>query len=176
MGNVIAVAKKIGVEIKPPQNKEEVEQIISKLEFSPSEGLKELWLNAAPGYFSRNYQVKIYKPGTLREFKKDEEGDGFIGFKKIKGLHGYAVLQLWSDTDSRISIYEMVEGEDKGKLICFPFSDIAIYHSGKTIEDLFTVFEQLEWKDPDDDIDNTFNKFFPPETRDNGPKEDSDDE
>ena len=177
MGNIITAAKEKGnIEIKTPTNVDEIKEQISKLEIPPSEGLQTLWTSVVTGYFSRDYQVKIYAPATITEFKEDSEFDDFAGFSKIKGLHAYGVLQLWSDTDGRVYLFEMLEGDEKGKVVAFPFSDTAMYHSGKTVEDLLKVFENLEWKDSDDDIQQVFDTFFPPETRDNSPPEVSSDD
>ncbi|EAY01025.1 hypothetical protein TVAG_295590 [Trichomonas vaginalis G3] len=161
MGNIIAAAKKNDITIPPPDNQQEVQTKIINAADKPSDGLKEIWLNAKSGYFDKSWLVYIEEPFTYAHFEKDSEGDGFRNFSEFEGLKAYAVCTLWSDTDSRIKIYEMLEGKEKGNLIAFPFSALDIYYSHKTCQEFLKVIETTaKWQDQGDDTDAIFDNFF----------------
>ena len=177
MGNIIATAKANGIDIKGPENVNDVEKVIQALEIKPSEGLQAIWKNAKEGFIDRCWACEIAKPCTIKTFKKGESCDGFAGFSKINGLKAYYVMCLWAGTDSRTPMFEMMEGDEKGKIICFPYSDTAMYHTGKTVDDLLKLIEEMKWDDADDAMQFITDKIMPASTRDNSPKEnESDDE
>lgn len=167
MGNIIAKAKENGVEFAPPENVKEIEAKIKECADKPSEGLQKIWLNIKTGYFNEDWMTYIAPPFTYANFAKDNEGDGFEGFSEVEGKKAFHVCTLWSDTDSRTLIYEMLEGEYKGTLISFPFSDIKIYHSGKTCEQFLETIAKVNWSEPDESQDFIFNDFFTDESEKN---------
>ena len=105
---------------------------------SPSIGLIKFWEKD----YHDTEDMKFIPGWTIRFFGEEDELEGFIGYEVLIGLHGFSVMQIYPDTDSRVYIYELDQ-----KLYAFPFSDYYMYTTDKNIEDLIELIDNHT--DPD---------------------------
>lgn len=142
----------------PPANVKQIEELISKLDSPPSEGLESLWLRADPASFPE--AIMMYEPGTIKTFKKNDKCGDFDGFDKLIGRRAYAVMELFPEgAFLRIPIYEMIDGDHRGKLVAFQFFERAVYYSNSSVYDVIDVLLDIDCEDGED-IQGMFNLLF----------------
>ena len=154
MGNFVSEE----IKLNKPENIDEIEKIINKLDLKPPEILCEMWKSIKNGLIS-NTDISISKPGTFLKFEKDGEFDGFDGYEKILNETGYLIGSFWSDTDSRSPIYYINSGIYSEKIISFPFSSLQIYYTEFNLKEFFNNFLKLNLLD-EDEITNFFKNCF----------------
>ncbi|ORX84756.1 hypothetical protein BCR32DRAFT_325771 [Anaeromyces robustus] len=160
MGNVVSNANEKGVGIKVPTEPIEIpEDDEDILNHPPSETLLSFWKSIAPGSLNDYIPVYIDKPYKLVLFDDNEMYEGYENYDLIKGCLSYRVLTIWDATDGHINFYELLTGENAGKLAALSYGNLKAY-IGKTLDELIEVAEKFEWKDEEEDMLTLFKEVF----------------
>lgn len=135
MGGTLSCLAAQKITLPTPLSDVEVEKLVKVMPHQPSEALKVIWQSVGSGTVDCEFPFKIAAPECALDFPMDEF-DGFDGIKQITKTSNFPICTLWTDTDSRTPIYEVADGEYKGHLIAFPYSNLEIFISQKTTADL----------------------------------------
>ena len=107
------------LKLNPPVSESELEKILSKDKLQPSEGLLRFWQKVGPGEIKTS-SIEITQP--LGPQKIDPiQYEGFAGISKYANRNVFCIGTTWDGTDSMTIWYELADGDDKGKLLVFPY-------------------------------------------------------
>lgn len=131
------------LKLNPPLSESEIEKIIGKEKLQPSEGLLKFWQKVGPGDITSS-SINIASPSTSQKIDPTLY-EGYSGISKVANRNAFYIGTTWDGTDSTAFWYELADGDDKGNLVVFPCSALAVYKLDKTTGDLIDFVKGVKY-------------------------------
>ncbi|KAK8891016.1 hypothetical protein M9Y10_028219 [Tritrichomonas musculus] len=151
------------LKLNPPLPESELEKILGKEKLQPSEALLKFWKKVGPGELTSS-SIEIAQPSGPQKLDASQYEE-YIGISKVANRNVFFIGTTWDGTDSVTFWYEFADGDDKGHLVVFPYSTLAVYALDKTTADLIDFIKEVKYDDEanlSSELDNQFIKNAEP--------------